>query len=104
MNCRNREASDLIRQFNERTARSGQDVIRDHLQGRLIDRSSRVYRQVDIGQTVQPGPSCMRTDLPLPEDRQSFPNRPYGKNNQFLAPGGFEGRQDNSGEGTLQTD
>uniref|UniRef100_A0A803PSJ7 Uncharacterized protein n=1 Tax=Cannabis sativa TaxID=3483 RepID=A0A803PSJ7_CANSA len=39
----NREASNLIRWFNQRIDGRGQDLIRDPLQGRLVDRSERVY-------------------------------------------------------------
>uniref|UniRef100_A0A803PD68 Uncharacterized protein n=1 Tax=Cannabis sativa TaxID=3483 RepID=A0A803PD68_CANSA len=55
LNCRNREANDLMRQFNEITTGRGQNLIRDPLQGRLIDRSGR--------QTIwqeQPVPSTRR--------------------------------------------
>uniref|UniRef100_A0A803P5Z8 Uncharacterized protein n=1 Tax=Cannabis sativa TaxID=3483 RepID=A0A803P5Z8_CANSA len=104
LNHRNMEVGDLIRQFNKRTTERGHDIIRDHLQGRLINSSGRVYEHLDNGQTVQPGPSSTRIDLLLPEDGQILPNRPYGKNSQFLASGGLGGQTNNSREETLPPD
>uniref|UniRef100_A0A803PQY5 Retrotransposon gag domain-containing protein n=1 Tax=Cannabis sativa TaxID=3483 RepID=A0A803PQY5_CANSA len=45
LNCCNREASDVLGQFIERTTGRGQDSIRNPLQGRLINRLGMVYQQ-----------------------------------------------------------
>uniref|UniRef100_A0A803NY71 Uncharacterized protein n=1 Tax=Cannabis sativa TaxID=3483 RepID=A0A803NY71_CANSA len=67
------------------------EFLRDPLQGRLVDRSGRVYTHVDNRQTVQPSSSGMRTDFPLPKDGQILPNRSSGENRQTLVPGGMGG-------------
>uniref|UniRef100_A0A803P9Z6 Uncharacterized protein n=1 Tax=Cannabis sativa TaxID=3483 RepID=A0A803P9Z6_CANSA len=82
---------EFLRQLNERTMGIGQDLIRYPLQVRLIDRSGRVYNQVENRKRAKPSPLGMRTNFPLPQDGKFLRNQSYGRNRQSLAPSGVRG-------------
>uniref|UniRef100_A0A803NIE8 Uncharacterized protein n=1 Tax=Cannabis sativa TaxID=3483 RepID=A0A803NIE8_CANSA len=90
---RNREASNLIRRFNQRTDRRGQDLIKDPLQGRFFDRSH----------ADQPSSLGTMTYVPLRGGGQTLSQRSNSENNQIPTTSGMEGQPGISGSTTAPT-